>query len=73
MSREEQNRIFEQNAHVRQKIVGVVLCLAIIGFWAWVMSYDVVCIWYLPLVLVGVFTGLWIVTTDELLVKGERI
>ncbi len=66
MSRAEQDRIFERNAHIRQKIVGVVLCLFTIGFWAWLMSDDVVCIWYLPLVLLAVGTGIWIITTDEL-------
>ena len=70
MSRTEQDRIFEQNAHIRQKIVGIVLCLAAIGFWAWLMSFDVVCIWYLPLVLIAVLTGIWIMTTHRLLMKG---
>ncbi|MBO7326261.1 MAG: hypothetical protein J6U74_01985 [Clostridia bacterium] len=69
MSRSEQDRIFEQNAFIRQKIVGIVLCLATIGFWAWLMSYDVVCIWYLPLVLIAVLTGIWVVTTKRLLMK----
>lgn len=69
MSRSEQDRIFEQNAFIRQKVAGIVLCLATIVFWAWLMSYDVVCIWYLPLVLIAVLTGIWVMTTKRLLMK----
>lgn len=69
MSRAEQNRIFKRNAHIRQKTAGVILCLFTIGFWAWMMSYDVVCIWYLPLVLYVVLFGIWIITTHRLLME----
>ena len=67
MSRAEQDRIFKRNALIRQKIGGIVLCLVTIGSWAWLMSYDCVNVWYLPLVLLFVFTGFGIITANKLL------
>lgn len=67
MNRAEQDRIFKRNALIRQKIGGIVLCLVTIGFWAWLMSYDCVNVWYLPLVLLFVFTGFGIITANKLL------
>ena len=72
MSRAEQDRIFKRNALIRQKIGGIVLCLVTIGSWAWLMSYDCVNVWYLPLVLLFVFTGIGIIAAKEtILEKGE--
>lgn len=69
MSRAEQDKIFMKNAFLRQKIAGVILCLVTIGSWAWLMSYDVVNIWYLPIVLLLVGTGIWIISTKELIIR----
>lgn len=67
MNRLEQDRIFERNAYLRQKIGGTVFCLFVIAVWAWIMSYDVVCIWCFPVVLIMVLTGIWIITADRLI------
>lgn len=56
---EEQNRIFERNALIRQKIYAVVFIMLVIAFWAYLMSYDCTCVLYgflaIPLVIVGLF------------------
>ena len=75
MSRKEQNRIFKRNAHLRQKIYAVIFCLVVIGFYAWLMSYDPVQMWHgfilVPLVLIGLY---YLVTPKNHLwefMKGE--
>lgn len=54
---EEQNRIFEHNALIRQKIYAVAFIALVIAFWAYLMSYDCTCVLYgflaIPLICVG--------------------
>ena len=65
MNRDRQDEIFERNAHIRQKIYGLMLTLASLGFWIYLTDYDVVQIWWgvelVPLALIGV----WLMLTDR--------
>lgn len=76
MSRAEQDRIFKRNAHIRQKIYGVLFDLFCIGFWAWCMAYDPVNIYHIVLVLPLVLMGLHFATTKRNYawewMKGEK-
>lgn len=76
MSRLEQNEIFERNAHIRQKIYGVLFSLFTIAFWAWCMAYDSVNVWHIFLVLPLVLIGLYFTTTKRNYawewMKGEK-
>ena len=73
MSRKEQTRMFKRNAHIRQKIYAAVFCLAVIGFYAWCMSYDPIQIWHgvilVPLVLVGLY---YLITPVNYLWAAEK-
>lgn len=61
----EQDRIFEHNAHLRQKIWGLALTLVSLGLWIYLTNYNVVQIWWgvelVPLALAGV----WLMLTDR--------
>lgn len=69
MNRLEQDRIFERNAHIRQKIVGTAMCIIILAVWSWLLSFDVVHIWYAVLVIPAIMFGVWLISTDRLLME----
>lgn len=72
MTRRKQNEIFYRNAVLRQKIASIIFCLCVIAFWAWLMISDPVCVWYAPLAIPAVITGLWVFTQNKLITEREE-
>ena len=69
--RREQDRLFRQNAFIRQKIVGIIFCLVCIGI-VWFLSqrygqteYAI----FLPFLM---FIGLYAILTDKLICGKEE-
>ena len=65
MALHRQDMQFERNAHIRQKIYGGLFAAFVIGFWAWLMSYDCVYVWYGFLAVPFALYGAWLVVTEK--------
>ena len=61
----QQDREFMRNAHIRQKIYGGLFSAFVIAFWAWLMTYDCVYVWYGFLAVPFALYGAWLVVTSK--------
>jgi len=62
---DEQDRLFEYYAHLRQKIYAALSVAGLLIVWDWLMSYDPVHVWYGVLVVPLVLLGTWLMVTPK--------
>ena len=62
---EKQDREFERNAHIRQKIYAGIFTALILGVWAWLIDYDPIHVWYGILVVPYALFGVWLMLTKK--------
>ena len=60
-----QDAMFKHNAHIRQKIYAGLFTVFVILFWAWLMSYGCVYVWYGFLAVPFALYGTWLMVTDH--------
>lgn len=65
MNREMQDAIFERNAHIRQKIWGLILAVFCLGMWIWLTTYDVKLIWWGTELFPMACIGFWLMLTER--------
>lgn len=65
LARMEQDRQFIQNAHYRQKIYAGLFVAFIAVFWACIVKYDAVNIWWGVLMVPLILFGIWLMVTKR--------
>ena len=65
MNRQIQNKIFERNAHIRQKIWGTLFSLACIAVWGVLMHMDCINVWLGIMFVPIIGMGMWMIVTEQ--------
>ncbi len=65
MALHRQDAQFKRNAHIRQKIYAGLFTAFVILFWAWLMSYGCVYVWYGFLAVPFALYGTWLMVTEK--------
>jgi len=61
-----------RKAQIHQRLFGICLAVFTAGFWFWLLSYGTEFIWYAPIALLIIFSGLWLAVTDKIYFTDEE-